>query len=624
MKKNLTLFALVFLLVLAPAAVAAPAKHGSTKLLALISKDDRQYGTSATLGLDIQPGKNRVFLETFPLTQVTTQVSVRFAQQIACDQLDIDCAHYDFFYTIKSLPGIVGGPSAGASAAVLTASMLLGLEMKDDMAITGTINSGGIIGSVGGIKGKIKAAADNGIRHVLIPKGTRMYAEDTVDVIEIAEDDEKNETEVTLELNETGRIDLVEYGKNLSINVTEVATLADALEIFTGHRIKEPYGDFIIDSGYRSTMKDVAVDLCSRNDGIALQLKDLRESLGLNASEEEADALNYSAMSINSFNLSEFYSAASFCFRSSVVLKQILFRLSNLSKDDITAAAANISVEIDEFEKKINSTEFDTITGLQTMMAVRERLSEARDALSKSAGEKDSRKSAEFLAYSEERLHSAMSWSRFFDCSDAAFKLDEEQLKATCQSKINEAEERQNYVRAIVPSVKISSKKGIDDAYSDLKNEEYVSCLYKAIKIKSEIDVILGVIGVDDEMLPDLLELKQGIVRQSLVKAQQKGIFPIISYSYYEYANSLKEKDRVSALLFSGYALEFANLNIYFQKKSGFFDIVKKADRRIILVFFLGLAAGMLVMWPVRKKDDCIKNVPVSKARKNVLRRKKA
>ena len=90
MKKNVVLFAVMLLIALAPIVCAASEMHGSTKLLALMNKQGKQYGTSATLDLDIQSGKNRVFLETFPLTQVTTQVSMRFAQQIACDQIDID------------------------------------------------------------------------------------------------------------------------------------------------------------------------------------------------------------------------------------------------------------------------------------------------------------------------------------------------------------------------------------------------------------------------------------------------------------------------------------------------------------------------------------------------------
>ncbi|MBW3001655.1 hypothetical protein KY338_00675 [Candidatus Woesearchaeota archaeon] len=615
MKKNMVLFAVLLLIALAPVVYSASEMHGSTKLLALMSKEGKQYGASATLDLDIQPGKNRVFLETFPLTQVTTQVSMRFAQQIACDQIDVDCSDYDFFYTIKALPGVVGGPSAGASAAVLAASLLLEQEMKKDTAVTGTINSGGTIGAVGGLKGKIKAASENGITHVLIPKGTRMYAEDEVEVVDIKKEPEKNKTNESFELNQSNKLDLVEYGKNLSINVTEVATLAEALEIFTGYKIKEPVGEFVIDPAYKATMKAVAIDLCSRNQNITKQLKSLREELDKNTSEKEIKALNYSEKSKESFDLGEYYSAASYCFRSSVSLKQDIFKLSNLSKEDIENQAKVLEESIDEFDKKINSTKMNTITALQTMMAVKERLQEARDAVTDALESEKLNKSNDMMAYAEERLHSAKTWSKFFNGDENEFELDKTHLKSTCKSKINEAEERYNYIRSILPNMKLVSRKEMDKAYEDLDNGKYVDCLYQAIKLKSEIDVVLAVIGVEDKELDELIDLKLDIVRKSLIKAEQKGIFPIISYSYYEYANSLKEKDKFSALLFTGYALEFANLDIYFPKKRTVQDIIKRVDRKMLLIFFLGLFAGILLMWSTKKEHKTLQTSPKKRLR---------
>ncbi|MBW2986747.1 hypothetical protein KY333_05245, partial [Candidatus Woesearchaeota archaeon] len=261
---------IIILLLLLPAVLAEESKQGRTKLLAIINKDGSQFGTAATLDLDVQPGKERVFLETFPLTQISTQVSVRFAQQMACSELDIDCSKYDFFYTIRALPGVVGGPSAGAAAAVLTAALILDQPIRKDVAITGTINSGGIIGAVGGIKGKIKAASENGINHVLIPRGTRMLAG------KIIADVSNNSTNLTVDEN-ASKLDLVEYGKNLSITVSEVATLAEALEIFTGYKIEEPDINLSIDSAYNQTMKEVSEDLCSRNQEVIDALATLRK-----------------------------------------------------------------------------------------------------------------------------------------------------------------------------------------------------------------------------------------------------------------------------------------------------------------------------------------------------------
>src|SRR4030042_1424297 len=78
-------------------------------------------------------------------------------KDIACSYLDKDCLKYDFIYTIKAGSPIIAGPSAGGAITLLTISLLEGFELDEGISITGTINSGGIIGSVGGIKEKIDA-----------------------------------------------------------------------------------------------------------------------------------------------------------------------------------------------------------------------------------------------------------------------------------------------------------------------------------------------------------------------------------------------------------------------------------------------------------------------------------
>lgn len=597
------------LLLLVPVVLAEESRQDRTKLLALINKGDTQYGTAATLDLDLQPGKERVFLETFPLTKISTQVSVRFAQQIACSELDMDCSDYDFFYTIRALPGVVGGPSAGAAAAVLTSAVLLDIPMDETVAITGTINSGGIIGAVGGVKGKIKAASENGITHVLIPKGTRMLS--GKDIIK----ESKNATNKTIEVNST-KIDLVEYGKNLSINVSEVATLAEALEIFTGYKIKEPDIEFSIDPEYNATMKEISEDLCARNAALIREGALLRQSLNINESKEELEAFNYSKMGKNASKQNEFYSAASYCFRSSVALRKQLFVNTDLTEEDIENRSDSILTDIYEFEKEINKTNIDTITDLQTMMAVRERIHEARNAIEKIKTKKEETDVMQWLAYAEERLYSAKSWSKFFNGDTAEFDLDEKRLKISCQSKINEAEERYNYLKTILPGILTGTRKKIDTAYDDLNNKQYVSCLYQAIKTKSEVDVILGLVGVEDERLDELLELKLDIVKKALVKTQQKGIFPIISYPYYEYSSSLKDIDESSAFLFSEYALEFANLDIYFpQKKRTLLSVLNKVDKKILIIFVLGIAAGILLMWKPKEKYKTLQTPPKKRLR---------
>lgn len=65
------------------------------------------------------------------------------------------------------------GPSAGAVMTVGFMALLKGDRIQRGIAMTGTIDKNGRIGTVGGIPDKIRAAAREGYRTVLIPDGQR-------------------------------------------------------------------------------------------------------------------------------------------------------------------------------------------------------------------------------------------------------------------------------------------------------------------------------------------------------------------------------------------------------------------------------------------------------------------
>ena len=62
---------------------AVSAEKGHMRLLAVTDTGEGDIGGIADLFLEIKPGSGRVFLETFPLTKIDTQISTRFAKEIA-------------------------------------------------------------------------------------------------------------------------------------------------------------------------------------------------------------------------------------------------------------------------------------------------------------------------------------------------------------------------------------------------------------------------------------------------------------------------------------------------------------------------------------------------------------
>ena len=127
------LIILISLLLILPSVSAQHPMKGHMKLLAVNEggkngADDTdgivQHGSIADLYLEIKPGLGSVYIDTFPLTKMDTQLSTRFAKEVACKFLNKDCTKYDFFYTIKADSSIIGGPSAGAALAMLTVALL--------------------------------------------------------------------------------------------------------------------------------------------------------------------------------------------------------------------------------------------------------------------------------------------------------------------------------------------------------------------------------------------------------------------------------------------------------------------------------------------------------------------
>ncbi len=98
------------------------------------------------------------------------------------------------------------GPSAGGVMTVGFAALLKGDRIRRGIAMTGTISKDGTIGPVGGIPDKIRAAAREGYRTILIPQGQR-------------DDPRWNITRLAWELN---------------VEVKEVTTVEEAYHLMTG------------------------------------------------------------------------------------------------------------------------------------------------------------------------------------------------------------------------------------------------------------------------------------------------------------------------------------------------------------------------------------------------------
>ena len=597
--------ALLIILVLLVCSGLASAEKGNIKLLAVQQDGDEMRGSIADLYLEIKPGEGRVFVDTFPLTKIDTQVSTRFAKEIACDYLEADCERYDFFYTIRANSPIIAGPSAGAAITALTISMLGNFDISKDVAITGTINSGGIVGPVGGVQQKIEAASENGIEKVLIPYGERFVRNESFVQLTI-EDVLSNESyeNVTAKelLGEPEKLDLVEYGESLGIEVIEVSDINDVIYEFSGLVMKGYDENITIDESYSRTMSALAEQLCERGKKLSANIAEdgLADNLTIRLYE---DAMNLTSRAETAMEQGAYYSTASYCYGANVKFGQVIL----LEMDETDEEIFERIIQMEEDLEGFSVPEYRTITDLQAWMVVNERLNDARrtvELVKENLEDDDTETALLNLGYAIERKFSAYSWSMFITGNGREFDLTEDRMRDSCEKKISEAEERYQYVSLFFPTVLANLRQGIDDAYDDLEDGNYEDCLFKAAKTKAETDVILSVFGVEREDVEDLVDRKLDIVEKYIIKQSNDGVFPIVGFSYYEYAKDLKDTDVFSSLLYSEYALEMSNLDLYF-KDSGSITITDQ-DMNEMAIFLIGLGAGMLIgvivmIWHKRK-----------------------
>ncbi len=524
------LLLLLLLLFCSTLSVSAEEMKTHITILAVVIGDDGNLtGSPADLSVEIQPGEGRVFMDTYPLQKIDTQISTRVAKDIACSFLKRDCSSYDFIYTIRAQSSMVSGPSASGAIAAVTAALLDGLHVDESVSMTGTINSGGIIGGVDGIKEKIDAAAERNIRTVLIPYGMN----------------------TSFINNQT--VSLYDYAAQRGIMLKEISTLREALYYFTGKTYPAPEGEILLDDHYVQTMRSVASRLCDRNNDILARVPDTTNL-------SSTDAFNLSQKAQEAFSEQHYYSAASYCYGVNTI-----YRYSQFRDLPIIRAYSEINALTEQIQSMSNYS-YDTVSNLQTSMVVNERLTEAEDYLKaaiRTINDTELRNSN--IAFAKERVYSAEAWSAFFDNTSSTYTINAAALQESCLNKYAETEEWFNYLAIINPALVVDVAPDLQQAASLKDRGDYVLCLFESAKTQAKINLLYESLMMKPENLPQVIGQKTALVKEIILNQQSKGIFPFLGYSYYEYALSLKDDDPYSALLYLQYAQQFSDLDIYFK-----------------------------------------------------------
>ena len=626
-KITLSLILLLSILLLSPS-LLAQTKSYHLKLLAVQETPTGYEGSDADLYLELKQGTGNVFLNTFPITKMDTQISTRFAKELACKHYSLNCDQYDFLYTIRAQSNIIGGPSAGAAIAAITVIAVEDLPINENVAITGTINSGGVIGPVGGIKEKIEAAARANLKKVLISKGNApkeyLLVEQIPQQINQTNNKSNSQNQTKNNINNTKKnisaqnitnnntpppkMNLIAYAQtNLSVEIIEVTSIEQVLYHITGKNISPQIQNLTENPEYSKIMINLKEQLCNRGEKIERELRQHNITLDQNFTKNIQDkntAIENATIKKN------YYSAASMCFSKNIQLKKYYYDKSHPSQQIISSLFKELELKTLQLEKETNQEKIETISDLQTKMVVKERLDDVRTQIKKYYDNRATLKPEEtyaYLAYAQERYSSALSWQQFFTMNGKKFNLDQNHLQTTCMLKISEAEERHNYISFFLNNMPLTSlTENLNQAKIAQKQNQLELCLMKAMQAKADANALISSLGVPEESFNEFIEAKEHAAEQTIAQNSKQDIFPILGYSYYQYAKSLKETDKYTSLVYQEYALELSDLQIYFPEEKNIIaniEIPTTLKRDMILIgegVLLGFFLTLLGVFGIR------------------------
>ncbi len=210
-----------------PYSISYKPPGGFTRSLTLYAPAVTRSGEGALIKVNltlIYPGSGRVYFSAQPLVELDTQATARIAAYVASRVAGYDFYRYNYIVDMTSGSIVVGGPSAGGLMTIGFISLFLNKTPNQWVTMTGMINPDGSIGPVGGLLGKLQAVADKGFKVFLIPYGE----EETM----IARREIHRFLWGYYETISYEIVNLVEKGRELGVDVIDVASIVDAMRYF--------------------------------------------------------------------------------------------------------------------------------------------------------------------------------------------------------------------------------------------------------------------------------------------------------------------------------------------------------------------------------------------------------
>jgi uncharacterized protein len=485
-----------------------------------------------------QPGKGRIFVDTFPLTQIDTQGSARLASEAASTMAGVDLGEVDIHVVIRSDSAVIGGPSAGGALAGGMMASLLNLTPDPGVVMTGTINPDGTIGPIGGVLQKAEAAHSVGATMFLVPRGQSIS---------------------TLSPTNSQRIDVAEYAlENWGMEVKEIDDLGDVAKWMLGVEIEPVWGGGEIDlEAYNAVMEGASQDMIEGAEDLLDQAQAAVGSATL--SFQEADHVKaYLDDAVRKMDDAEasssddmFYQSASYAFQSKINSTYVIYAIDYLNTkraNTVKGIIEEVEGETERALAEVNGTEYSSLTAFGCYAGAEDRAHEAAHGIEEIWSDyyRSSTVSGMLAvlydtAYVKQRAGSALWWASL--CGDFPGELVPNQsvLKDIAQEYVADVDYLVTYAQSISVGMPTIVEVYQSGARRELEEGAYASAILDALSARSymnaQLELVASLGSSDSEMaqlLSEKIERERDYALSAVASSRDSGVNPILALSHLE------------------------------------------------------------------------------------------
>ena len=491
-------------------------------------------GSTIDLKLTITKGTGEIFVNTKSLKEIDTQLSITNGHHTACSLYELPCDNYNFYFSFEGTSTVLKGPSATASIALITAKTINKKKLNNDVVITGSLNSAGVIGTVGGIEKKIEVAQRRGFKKILIP----LLASQNI-------------------------------SKNSKIDVKPVLSLTQAYNEFDQDKLELPQRS-LDKSSYTPLMRSLVDELCGRTQNLEQELGNTQYSNNTSNKQLYQTAQQNINSSNKAIDRESYYSAASFCFSANNNLQTLIQKQTNHSKQTIQSNISKLNKTIEQKKTQLNNPRFiqnniQTRNDFYVFLILQDRVHEAKEFINPHLENTTNTSTNELItsyAFSKERFETIALWETFIAHQGDRVSFSQEIIDDACQKITSNI----NAKAKVLQQYEISAFDNLIEKQQNISGENSYNCLYNGLELSGRINTLFFSYNIQQNSSQNITEQLFELTQSTIARGSGDN-FPLLPFIYYEYAQELnKQQNYQSSLLYTNYALEFSNVDFYLQK----------------------------------------------------------